>query len=150
MRVSGSASARVSADPDTCYAVVADLGAYPEWYPGVSEVRLLSGGEGTAARLRFDSGIAVLPPFTCVMALEGRRPHRLVPRVQSGPLSVSGEGWEFAAAAGAEAIVTLTLEVEMSVPGGRLAERVIGGRGRRYLIEEPVAALERRVHELAD
>jgi ribosome-associated toxin RatA of RatAB toxin-antitoxin module len=147
MRVSGSATAILAADAATCYAAVADLAAYPSWYPGVSEAEPLSDDGGPAARLRFDAGIAVLPPFSCVMALELQPPTRIVPRVRSGPLTVGGEGWTFTPAAGGETSVVLSLEVEMGVPGGRFAERMIGSRGRRYLIEEPVAALGRRLHE---
>lgn len=145
MRVSGTETTVVAATREACFAVLCDLAAYPQWYPGVSEAQVVADAAEPTARLVFDAGLSVLPAFECVMALRAEAPSVVVPRVESGSLNVAGDGWRLDRAGEGATTVTLALDVEMKVPGGRMAERLIGSRGRRYLIEEPVRALVERV-----
>ena len=146
MRVSGSETVRIGASPAACRAAVLDLAAYPDWYPGVRTAEVLdAGADAATARLVFGTGLPILAEVVCVLRLEADGPDRLRPRAAGGDLTIDGAGWTFAAAPDGATRATYEIAVEMSVPGGFMTERLVKGRARFFLIEEPVAALKRRV-----
>ncbi len=150
MRVSGSETALVEAGPEACRAALLDLAAYPDWYPGVREAEVLEAGDGAAmARLVFGTGLPVLAEIECVLRLEPRGEDRLEPSAEGGALVIDGRGWTLERQAGGGTRATFEIAAEMSVPGGMFTERLIKGKARHFLIEEPVAALKRRVEAAA-
>ncbi len=146
MRVAGSETLLIGASPDACRAVLLDLAAYPEWYPGVREAEVLEVDGGAAmARLLFGTGLPVLAEIECVLRLEAQGPDRLQPSAAAGQLAIDGRGWTLAAAAQGGTRATYDIAVEMSVPGGFVTERLVKAKARHFLIEAPLAALKRRV-----
>jgi hypothetical protein len=142
VRVSGSETLEIGASPAACRAAVLDLAAYPDWYPGVRSAEVL---DAATARLVFGTGLPILAEVICVLRLEADGPDRVRPRAAGGDLTIDGAGWTFAPAADGATRATYEIAVEMSVPGGFVTERLVKGRARFFLIEEPVAALKRRV-----
>lgn len=146
MRVSGSQSLVIEASPAACRAALLDLAGYPEWYPGVRRAEVLESGDGTAtARLLFGTGLPVLAEIECVLRLARRGPDGLRATTLEGALEIDGDGWTLADEGEASTRATLAIGVEMSVPGGFVTERLVKSKARHFLIEEPVAALKRRV-----
>jgi hypothetical protein len=146
VRVAGSETLVIGASPDACRAVLLDLAAYPEWYPGVREAEVLEAGDGAAtARLLFRTGLPVLAEIECVLRLEPHGPGRLQPSAAGGQLAIDGRGWTLEPGPEAGTRATYDIAVEMSVPGGFVTERLVKGKARHFLIEAPLAALKRRV-----
>lgn len=142
MRISGSHQVVVAASPAACREALLDFAAYPEWYPGVRRAEVL---DTTTARLLFRTGLPVLAEIECVLHLEPRGEERLEPSTREGPLQIDGRGWTLAPQADGGTRVELELSAEMGVPGGFVTERLVKGKARHFLIEAPVAALQRRV-----
>ncbi len=146
MRVAGSETLVIGASPDACRAALLDLAAYPEWYPGVREAEVLEAADGAAtARLLFRTGLPVLAEIECVLRLEARGPDRLEPSAAGGQLAIAGRGWTLEPGPDGGTRATYDIAVEMSVPGGFVTERLVKAKARHFLIEAPLAALERRV-----
>jgi hypothetical protein len=146
MRVAGAETILIGAGPDACRAALLDLAAYPEWYPGVREAVVLEAGDGAVTgRLLFRTGLPVLAEIECVLHLERKGADRLEPRARGGALTIDGRGWTLAAEPDGRTRATYEIGVEMSVPGGFVTERLVKGKARHFLIEEPLAALKRRV-----
>ncbi len=150
MRVSGSETLEIAASPAACRAAVLDLAAYPDWYPGVRTAAVIDAGpDAASARLVFATGLPILAEVVCVLRLEADGPDRVRPRAAGGDLAIDGPGWTFAAAPGGATRATYEIAVEMSVPGGFMTERLVKGKARFFLIEQPLAALRRRVEPAA-
>jgi hypothetical protein len=146
MRVAGTETLLIGASPGMCRAALLDLAAYPEWYPGVREAVILeSDDDAVTGRLVFRTGLPILAEIECVLHLEGKGPDRLEPRALGGALTIDGRGWTLAAEPDRRTRATYAIGVEMGVPGGFVTERLVKGKARHFLIEEPLAALKRRV-----
>lgn len=146
MRVSGSETLLIAASPEACRAALLDFAGYPAWYPGVREAEVLEAGDGAAtARLRFGTGLPVLAEVECVLRLAPRGVDGLRPSAQGGDLEIDGRGWTLERQADGSTRATYEIGVAMSVPGGFVTERLVKGRAHHFLIEEPLAALKRRV-----
>ncbi len=146
MRVAGSATLLIEAAPEICRAALLDLAAYPDWYPGVREAAVLEdSGASATGRLLFVSGLPVLAQIECVLRLGPAGSDRLEPRTQGGDLRIDGPGWTLEQAPDGVTRATYDVGIEMSVPGGFVTERLVRGRARHFLIEEPLRALKRRV-----
>lgn len=131
--------------PEECFAALVAFEGYPEWYPGVRVADVLErSSRAPKVRLVF-GGIPMVPDIDCVLEFRAQPPHRLVPEALSGGMTIGGSGWSLEPASTGRTTASYEITVEMSVPGGFMTERVIKGRARQYLIEEPVARLKRLV-----
>ena len=146
MKVSGSHFAEIRASARHCYAALVDFQAYPAWFPGVKEAEPVAAADGApTVRLLFSAGIAAVPDVECVLRYEVEVDRRLTPAVIEGDLRVFGPGWLLEPVGGGVTRATYEVDVEMSVPGGFVAERAFKGPARRYLIEQPPERLRRHV-----
>ncbi len=150
MKVSGSNRIEIAAAREHCRAVLLDFDEYAEWFPGVRESCAVSvPGEEPAGRLVFSAGVELIPEVLCTLRYDLSAANRLTPVVIGGSLSIGGPGWHLEAMADERTLVSYTVEVEMSVPGGFLAERALSGPARRYLIEQPAEKLRQHVERRA-
>ena len=146
MKVSGRHSAEIGASPGRCYTALLDFASYPDWFPGVKEAEEVAAADGApTVRLLFSAGIAAVPDVECVLRHEVEIDRRLTPRVIDGNLRVAGPGWLLEHLGSGVTRATYEVELEMSVPGGFVAERAFKGPARRYLIEQPPERLRGHV-----
>jgi hypothetical protein len=149
MKISGSNSIEVAASAERCRAVLLDFDSYVEWFPGVRESRALdAGGPSDSGSLVFSSGMDLLPEVSCTLRYDTSVADRLKPVVIEGSLGISGPGWLLKALSDERTTVSYEVQLEMSVPGGFLAERALAGPARRYLIEQPAERLRERAESL--
>jgi hypothetical protein len=142
VRLAGSHSIEIAAAVERCRAALLDFDAYHVWFPGAKESRLVSlPGEPPTGRLLFSAGAAI-PEVHCTLRYETPEPDRLEPHVLEGDLSIRGSGWRLSDRGAALTLVAYEVELELEVPGGFLAERVLKGPASRYLLEEPVKRLK--------
>jgi uncharacterized protein YndB with AHSA1/START domain len=83
---------RTTASPDEVWAVVVDLGTWPQWWPAIRSVEELSGDLGApdAARFVFDTPAPLRPLDLELTVVERSAPVRLVVRADRGPLRGGG------------------------------------------------------------
>ncbi len=133
--------------PEVCFAALVAYERYPDWYPGVRVAEVLEqSSRASKVRLVF-GGIPMVPDIDCVLQFQAQPSNRLVPKALSGGMTIGGSGWSLEPASAGRTTASYEITVEMSVPGGFVTERVIKGRARQYLIEEPVARLKRLVEQ---
>ncbi len=153
MRLSGSNRIEIAAARERCRAVLLDFEGYADWFPGVRESTAVVTAEAApAGRLVFSAGIDLVPDIPCTLRYDLSVTNRLTPVVTDGALRIGGPGWQLEALAEQRTLIRyeVELELELSVPGGRLAERVLSGPARRYLIEQPAEQLRRHVERAVD
>ena len=83
---------RTTAAPEEVWAVIADLGTWPSWWPAIRAVDHLDGVErpADAAQLTFDTPAPMRPMHVTLEVVERVGPKRLVVRATDGPLSGRG------------------------------------------------------------
>jgi carbon monoxide dehydrogenase subunit G len=145
MKVSGSNRIEIAAAHEHCRVVLLDFDAYADWFPGVRESQAVAVGDESAGRLVFSAGVDVIPEVPCTLRYDLSVAGRLTPVVIEGSLRIGGPGWHLEAIEAERTVVSYTVEVEMAVPGGFLAERALSGHARRYLIEQPAEKLREHV-----
>jgi hypothetical protein len=151
VRIDDRSTLEISATPAVCRAAVLDLAAYTAWYPGVTSAELVDdAGPDQTARLVFTTGLPILAEVDCVLRLETPAPDRVRPVTLSDGLRIDGDGWTFAGPPDGPTTATYAIAVEMSVPGGLFTERLVKGKAKHFLIEQPLAALKKHVERPAD
>ncbi|GAC1436158.1 MAG: hypothetical protein NVSMB51_06900 [Solirubrobacteraceae bacterium] len=136
----------VAADVDRALAVLADVDAYPDWYPGVERSTVLARDarqRPLSARLQIGTGVPRYGSFEVELAFAWT-PTGLVLRRTAGRATRVDATWQLAPA-GAYTRVTLALELELDTGLPRLVERPLGPKVRELMIEGPVAALVERI-----
>jgi ribosome-associated toxin RatA of RatAB toxin-antitoxin module len=143
MKIGGAHEVMVDAPAERCRAILLDVAAYPEWWPGVTEADVLVPGEAPEVRLVFDSE-------TPIGTIELRA------RLQPGPAGVGitltggrlsrldGPGWTLTDETGGSCRVRYEIQAEMDTGMPGFLERPFTQPARRFLVTEPVEALKRR------
>jgi hypothetical protein len=145
MKIGGAHEVAVDAPADRILAILLDVPAYPEWWPGVSEASILTPGPEPEIRLVFDShapGVGAIellarlvpePPSGLRIALTGGRLDRL-----------DGPGWTVTETPGGGSRLRYEIEAEMKTGLPGFLEKGFAEPAKRFLITEPVEALKRQ------
>lgn len=148
MKISGSNRIEIAAAHERCRAVLLDFDAYADWFPGVRESAVVEHASASpAGRLLFSAGVDLVRDVSCTLHYDVSVPDRLAPVVLDGELHIGGPGWHLEPLDAERTLVSYTVEVEMAIPGGFLAERALGGLARRYVIEQPAPRLREHVEQ---
>jgi hypothetical protein len=137
LRIDRAVHAEVSAPPERCLAVLADVGAYPSWSSLIAAAEVLDGGR---VLLRVEL-LGQSLEMRC--ELEVGEGHAVLRRVPNDP----DDEERFVAAwtvrpAGAGVEVELRVEAAIDVPG---AARLLRGRIERRLADDLLADFARAV-----
>jgi uncharacterized protein YndB with AHSA1/START domain len=83
---------RTTAPPEDVWAIVVDLGTWPQWWPAIRSVESLDGEPGApdAARFTFDTPAPLRPLVLELAVVERCAPDRLVVQADRGPLRGGG------------------------------------------------------------
>lgn len=143
MRIGGAHEVAVDAPAERCMAILLDVPAYTDWWPGVSQAEVVTPGAQPDVRLVFDSHA---PGIGAIELLA-----RLVPEPSGlrivrngGRLSrLDGPGWTVTAE-GAGSRVRYEIEAEMDTGMPSFLEKPFQEPAKRFLVTEPVEALKRR------
>lgn len=137
-------SIEIDASPEACFAVAADVSAYPEWATGIRIADVIeSGADGRAARARFVVD-GMVKEITYVLVYSYEEPHRISWTAEPGADIKEMEGsYSFNPLDGDRTQVVYALRAEpgFSIPGflRRQVEKQIVGtalRGLRKRVEE--------------
>ena len=152
MEISGSSGADVAAPPEACFDVLIDYARYPEWWPGCTRATIVAGDpaqSGHEVELTFDTH-SPIGQLDVRLRFAAERPHRLVPERVAGRLGrLGGDGWELEPTPDGGTRVRYDVRASLDTGLPRLLERPLLERARRFLVEEPVRALKRRVESAA-
>jgi hypothetical protein len=144
MKIGGAHEVAVDAPAERCLAVLLDVPAYPDWWPGVTEATVLTPGPEPEVRLVFDShapGIGAIE----LLARLVPQPSGLGIALTGGRLSrLDGPGWTITdePGGGCRARYEIRAEMDTGMPG--FLEKPFAEPAKRFLITEPVEALKRR------
>jgi hypothetical protein len=144
MKIAGAHEVAIGAGAERCMAILLDVPAYPEWWPGVTEATVLQPGEQPEIRLVFDTKTPI-GSIELLARLEPDPPSRMPIRLTGGRLSrLDGPGWTLRddAAGGCTARYEIEAEMDTGMPG--FLEKPFQDSARRFLVAEPVEALKRR------
>jgi ribosome-associated toxin RatA of RatAB toxin-antitoxin module len=136
----------VSALPERCFAVVADLESYPEWAADIKLVKVISrDADGRPAEVEFRAA-AFGRSTTYTLAYDfSKAPSELSWRLVSGDLTSKLDGsYRFEAAPGNATEVTYLLEVELRVPLPGFIKRRAQSRIMHTALQELKARAESR------
>ena len=144
MKIGGAHEVAVGATAERCMAILLDVPAYPEWWPGVREAAVVQPGEQPEIRLVFDTRTAV-GEIELLARLEPEPPSRLPIRLTGGRLSrLEGPGWTLRDEPGGGCTARYEIHAEMQTGMPGLLEKPFAEPARRFLVAEPVEALKRR------
>ena len=94
MKIGGAHEVAVGATAERCMAIILDVPAYREWWPGVTESEVLSAGEQPEVRLVFDSHAPGIGAIELLARLEPQPPSRVGIELMGGRLkTLTGPGW---------------------------------------------------------
>jgi ribosome-associated toxin RatA of RatAB toxin-antitoxin module len=145
MVISGAHEVEVQAPAERCFAILLDVPAYPEWWPGATRAEVVEPGPPPEIVLGFDPHAPGVGEIELRLRLESEAPTRMVPKLTGGRLSrLDGPGWTLTPK-GEEACTVryeITAEMATGLPG--FLERGFAGQGKRFMIDEPVEALRTR------
>lgn len=117
-----SRSARINQAPENVYAAIADVGAYPTWFEGVTRVEML---DSPAGKIRFREHMTTGP--VVMEVAETVPPARFVTRI-ADPDQPFGGTWTFELSpAGGGTDLTITERGEVYNPIFRFMSRFIFG-----------------------
>lgn len=145
MKIGGAHEVAVDAPAERCMAILLDVPAYPDWWPGVTEAAVLDPGPEPEIRLVFDSQAPGVGEIELRARLVPQPPSALRIALTGGRLSrLDGPGWTMIDEPGDGCRVRYEIEAEMQTGMPRLLERGFSEPAKRFLVTEPVEALKRR------
>lgn len=145
MKIGGAHEATVGATAERCLAILLDVPAYREWWPGVTEAEVIQPGEQPEVRLVFDSHAPGIGAIDLLARLEPRPPSGLGIALLGGRLkTLDGPGWTFTGENGAACRVRYEIHAEMDTGMPGFLEKPFAEPARRFLVTEPVEGLKRR------
>jgi hypothetical protein len=145
MKIGGAHEVAVDAPAERCMAILLDVPAYTDWWPGVTEAAVLRPGEQPEIRLVFDSHAPGIGAIELLARLEPESPSRLRIALMGGRLSrLDGPGWTVTdePGGGSRARYEIQAEMKTGLPG--FLEKGFAEPAKRFLVTEPVEALRRR------
>jgi hypothetical protein len=144
MKIGGAHEVVVAATAERCMAVLLDVPAYRDWWPGVTEAEVTTPGEQPEIRLVFDSHAPGIGAIDLLARLEPHPPSRLGIGLLGGRLKrLEGPGWTFAGnGTGCRVRYEIRAEMDTGLPG--FLEKPFADPAMRFLVTEPVEALKRR------
>jgi ribosome-associated toxin RatA of RatAB toxin-antitoxin module len=145
MKIGGAHEVAVGATAERCMAIILDVPAYREWWPGVTESEVLSAGEQPEVRLVFDSHAPGIGAIELLARLEPRPPSSVGIGLMGGRLKkLTGPGWTLTDDGGAACRVRYEIQAEMDTGMPGFMEKPFAEPAKRFLVTEPVEALKRR------
>jgi ribosome-associated toxin RatA of RatAB toxin-antitoxin module len=145
MEISGAHEVEVQAPAERCFAILLDVPAYPEWWPGATRAEVLQPGAQPEILLGFDPHAPGVGEIELRLRLEPDAPSRVVPRLTGGRLQrLDGPGWTLTAGGAQACTVRYEISAEMATGLPGFLERGFSGQAKRFMIDEPVEALRRR------
>lgn len=145
MKIGGAHEVAVGATAERCMAIILDVPAYREWWPGVTESEVLSAGEQPEVRLVFDSHAPGIGAIELLARLEPQPPSRIGIQLMGGRLkTLTGPGWTLTENGNATCRVRYDITAEMDTGLPRFMEKPFADPAKRFLVTEPVEALKRR------
>jgi ribosome-associated toxin RatA of RatAB toxin-antitoxin module len=145
MEISGAHEVEVQAPAEHCFAILLDVPAYPEWWPGATRAEVLQPGPQPEVLLGFDPHAPGVGEIELRLRLEPDPPSRLALRLTGGRLErLDGPGWTLTARGEDACTVRYEVVAEMSTGLPGFLERGFAGQARRFLVDEPVEALRQR------
>jgi uncharacterized protein YndB with AHSA1/START domain len=127
--------------PETVWAVVRDLGAVPQWWPGLRSSERVTGPDGRERWRQVSGGGAMT-----IVVEEGQPPRRLVSQIEPPPGAPFGGAWIYEIVPeGDGSRVTVTEQGWVANPLFRFLSRFVFGHYRT--LESYARALGRRFNE---
>jgi ribosome-associated toxin RatA of RatAB toxin-antitoxin module len=145
MKIGGAHEAAVGATAERCMAILLDVPAYREWWPGVTEAQVTKPGEQPEVRLVFDSHAPGIGAIDLLARLEPHPSSSIGIVLLGGRLKkLDGPGWTLADQGGEACRVRYELHAEMDTGMPGFMEKPFAEPAKRFLVTEPVEALKRR------
>jgi hypothetical protein len=145
MKIGGAHEVAVDAPAERCMAILLDVPAYRDWWPGVTEAEVLAPGEQPEIRLVFDSHAPGIGEIELLARLVPEPPSALRVALTGGRLSrLDGPGWTLTDEGGGRCRVRYEIQAEMDTGMPGFLERPFAEPAKRFLVTEPVEALKRR------
>jgi hypothetical protein len=145
MKIGGAHEVAVDAPRERCMAVLLDVPAYTDWWPGVTEAAVLDPGPEPEIRLVFDSHAPGVGEIELRARLRPEPPSAVRIALTGGRLSkLDGPGWTLAEEPGDRCRVRYEIHAEMKTGLPGFLERGFAEPAKRFLVTEPVEALKRR------
>jgi ribosome-associated toxin RatA of RatAB toxin-antitoxin module len=144
MKIGGAHEVAVDAPAERCMAILLDVAAYPEWWPGLTEASVVTPGENPDVRLVFDSHAPGIGEIELLARLHPTGASALRIELLGGRLSkLDGPGWTLTGdGAGCRVRYELEGEMKTGLPG--FLEKSFKEPAKRFLVTEPAEALKRR------
>lgn len=138
-------TSETSADPETVFAVAADIASYPEWISGMTKVEVLGETEdGLPQRARFEVE-GFIKKISYELEYTYDPPHLIEWRAVPGPDIQAMEGSYRFAPSGpgcTQIVYTLTVEPAFSIPGFLLRQ------AEKQIVSSALRGLRRRAEAI--